>query len=194
MVAIDRSSSGRPSIDIGIPPSPMLLTSVSPILRVLFVAAISSFSVLRSWFLAGHQQFNCPVPTFPRRYSVFQQEKLITPSTSATESAPLRAGRAGWTGPSLGWERTRRRTDRLMTYQPCRYAQRWPELFEPLDDAQKQRISDALANGRLEGWEPEREDVADLIDRELGRIDRSEYVRRTMARAERAQEGRAGRP
>jgi hypothetical protein len=69
-----------------------------------------------------------------------------------------------------------------MVYEPCRYAQRWPELFEPMTDEQKQRVSDVLANGRLEGWEPTREDVADLVDRELGRIDTVEFNRRTMAR------------
>lgn len=69
-----------------------------------------------------------------------------------------------------------------MAYEPCRYAQRWPDLFEPLDDEQKQRVSDALANNRLEGWEPQRDDVADLVDREAGRIDTAEYIRRTMAK------------
>jgi hypothetical protein len=69
-----------------------------------------------------------------------------------------------------------------MAYEPCRYAQRWPDLFEPLDDDQKQRVSDALSNNRLEGWEPRRDDVADLVDRELGRIDTAEYIRRTMAK------------
>lgn len=72
-----------------------------------------------------------------------------------------------------------------MAYEPCRYAQRWPELFEPLDDDQKQRVSDALSNNRLEGWEPERDDVADLVDREAGRIDTAEYIRRTMAKVTR---------
>ena len=72
-----------------------------------------------------------------------------------------------------------------MAYEPCRYAQRWPDLFEPLDDYQKQRVSDALANNRLEGWEPERDDVADLVDREAGRIDTAEYIRRTMAKVTR---------
>ena len=72
-----------------------------------------------------------------------------------------------------------------MAYEPCRYARRWPEVFEPLDDEQKQRVSDALANNRLEGWEPDRDDVADLADRELGRIDTAEYIRRTMARVTR---------
>ena len=72
-----------------------------------------------------------------------------------------------------------------MAYEPCRYAQRWPELFEPLDDDQKQRVSDALSNNRLEGWEPERDDVADLVDREAGRIDTAEYIRRKMAKVTR---------
>lgn len=72
-----------------------------------------------------------------------------------------------------------------MAYEPCRYAQRWPELFEPLDDDQKQRVSDALSNNRLEGWEPQRDDVADLVDREAGRIDTAEYIRRTMAKVTR---------
>ncbi|HZX04103.1 hypothetical protein [Kribbella sp.] len=72
-----------------------------------------------------------------------------------------------------------------MAYEPCRYAQRWPELFESLDDDQKQRVSDALANNQLEGWEPQRDDVADLAAREAGRIDTAEYIRRTMARVPR---------
>ncbi|MET9312933.1 MULTISPECIES: hypothetical protein [unclassified Kribbella] len=72
-----------------------------------------------------------------------------------------------------------------MAYEPCRYAQRWPELFEALDDDQKQRVSDALSNNRLEGWEPQRDDVADLVDREAGRIDTAEYIRRTMAKVTR---------
>jgi hypothetical protein len=79
-----------------------------------------------------------------------------------------------------------------MPYEPCRYARRWPELFEPLDDEQKQRISDALANNRLEGWEPDRDDVADLIDRELGRIDAAEYVRRTAAKVSAGRAAREG--
>lgn len=72
-----------------------------------------------------------------------------------------------------------------MAYEPCRYAQRWPELFESLTDEQKQRVSDALSNNRLEGWEPQRDDVADLVAREAGRIDTAEYIRRTMARVTR---------
>jgi hypothetical protein len=69
-----------------------------------------------------------------------------------------------------------------MAYEPCRYARQWPDLFDQLDDEQKQRVSDALANNRLEGWEPGRDDVADLVDRELGRIDTAEYIRRTLSK------------
>jgi hypothetical protein len=69
-----------------------------------------------------------------------------------------------------------------MAYEPCRYAQRWPELFEQLDDEQKQRVSDALANNRLENWEPDRDDVSNLVERELGRIDTAEYIRRTLSK------------
>jgi len=35
-----------------------------------------------------------------------------------------------------------------------------------------------LANGRLEGWDPDRADVADLIDQALGRLTLTEYVAR----------------
>ncbi|GAA1602723.1 hypothetical protein GCM10009804_68980 [Kribbella hippodromi] len=69
-----------------------------------------------------------------------------------------------------------------MGYEPCRYAQRWPELFEQLEDDQKQRVTDALASNKLADWEPDRSDVSDLVDRELGRIDTAEYIRRTLSK------------
>src|SRR5918992_6071568 len=37
MVAMERASSGRPSMDIGMPPSPMALTFVSPMVRICTV-------------------------------------------------------------------------------------------------------------------------------------------------------------
>lgn len=70
-----------------------------------------------------------------------------------------------------------------MAYTPCRYARRWPELFAPLDDDQKWSVSQALANGRLEGWEPTREEVADLIDRAREVISADEYRARVLDRA-----------
>jgi len=39
-------------------------------------------------------------------------------------------------------------------------------------------IEQTLANGRLEGWDPDRADVADLIDQALGRLTLTEYVAR----------------
>lgn len=70
-----------------------------------------------------------------------------------------------------------------MTKKPCRYEARWPELFARLDDEQKQHVSSALANGRLEGVEPTREDVADVVAETLGEISMQEYLRRAYARA-----------
>ncbi len=70
-----------------------------------------------------------------------------------------------------------------MAYVPCRYAQRWPELFAPLDDDQKRGVSQALANGRLEGWQPTRDEVADLIARERGLLSFEQYKQRVLDRA-----------
>lgn len=70
-----------------------------------------------------------------------------------------------------------------MTRTPCRYERRWPELFARLDDQQKQNLSAVLANGRLEGWEPTRDEVADLVADALGEISEEEYLRRAYARA-----------
>src|SRR5689334_7333165 len=67
MVAIDRSSSGRPSIDIGIPPRPIALTWTSPIVRVEFVMPSK----------------------FPHGNLEGQQEYANTSSTAATESGAV---------------------------------------------------------------------------------------------------------
>ena len=69
-----------------------------------------------------------------------------------------------------------------------RYSQQYPDLFAPLTDAQVWAIEQTLANGRLEGWNPDRADVVDLIDKALGRLTLAEYVtrgsdRRAAARA-----------
>ena len=45
MVAMERASSGRPSIDIGMPPSPMALTLASPIWRGYMVVSLLVGSV-----------------------------------------------------------------------------------------------------------------------------------------------------
>ncbi|MGW7681467.1 antitoxin VbhA family protein [Kribbella sp. NPDC054772] len=63
--------------------------------------------------------------------------------------------------------------------------ERWPELFAPLDDVQRRAVLQSLANAWHEGWEPNREDVANLTDRALGRIDKDEYLRRAHETARR---------
>jgi len=63
-----------------------------------------------------------------------------------------------------------------MSYPPCRYAHRWPELWERLPTDNDRRIlSSILASGRLDGQEPSRAFVAAFLDRILGRITRAEF-------------------
>ena len=67
-----------------------------------------------------------------------------------------------------------------MSYPPCRYARRWPELWAQLPtDNDRRRLSQNLASGRLDGQEPSRAFVAAFIDRMLGRITREEFLAAT---------------
>lgn len=71
----------------------------------------------------------------------------------------------------------------VMSYTPCRYAQRWPELWERLSsDAERRNISNVLASGRLEGMEPDRELVVDLVAQSRGEITGEEFRARALAR------------
>lgn len=56
--------------------------------------------------------------------------------------------------------------------------ERWPELFSGLDQVRKHAILQSLAAGWHEGWQPTRQDVADLVDHAQGLIDEAEYQRR----------------
>lgn len=67
--------------------------------------------------------------------------------------------------------------------------QRWPELFAPLDEVQRRAVVQSLANAWHEGWQPNREDVANLTDRARGLIDKDEYLRRAHAAARRRAAG-----
>lgn len=67
--------------------------------------------------------------------------------------------------------------------------QRWPELFAPLDDVQRRAVLQSLANAWHEGWEPTRDDVANLTDRARGLIDMDEYLRRAKEAADRRATG-----
>ena len=60
---------------------------------------------------------------------------------------------------------------------------RYPELFEPLTEEQRRNVVQPLASSWLEGDNPTRDDVALLIDYELGRITAEEYDRQALAKA-----------
>lgn len=63
--------------------------------------------------------------------------------------------------------------------------ERWPELFEQLDETQRLAVVQSLAVAWHEGWSPSREDVENLTDRARGAIDAAEYRRRAHAAARR---------
>ncbi len=68
-----------------------------------------------------------------------------------------------------------------MSYTPCRYAQRWPDLWERLpDDRARRGLSSTLANGRLEGMEPTRDDVELLVARARGELTDSDFAARVL--------------
>jgi len=71
-----------------------------------------------------------------------------------------------------------------MSYTPCRYARRWPDLWVLLpDDEARARVSDNLAAGRLDGYEPTREDVERLVDTARGAVSTDDAVARIVAEA-----------
>lgn len=59
----------------------------------------------------------------------------------------------------------------------------WPEAFEGLDARQCNAIRQSFASHWHEGWEPAREDVADLAAVFRGEIVRQEFLRRGDERA-----------
>ena len=63
------------------------------------------------------------------------------------------------------------------------YQERDPDLFAPLGADQVWAVEQALANGRLEGWQPTREEIADLIAGGLGRLSFEDYLARARNRA-----------
>lgn len=70
---------------------------------------------------------------------------------------------------------------------PCPYAARWPELFARLpDEVARERLSQSLANARLEGWDPSREAVELLVDAATGEVPEDGFVAAAVAHARRA--------
>jgi len=65
----------------------------------------------------------------------------------------------------------------------------WPDLFEGMDDAAKVSIKDTFAASWHEGWQPNREDVSDLIGYHRGTLSFDEYMARAKARALRQRAG-----
>jgi len=60
----------------------------------------------------------------------------------------------------------------------------WPDLFDGLTVEQRETVTEVCANDWLEGWDPTRDDVADLVALTTGQIDGAEYIARGAARAE----------
>lgn len=72
-----------------------------------------------------------------------------------------------------------------MSAQRFDLEERWPELFEPLTPEQRRGIVNVLAGSWHEGWQPNREDVADLADYARGAITFDEYQARSLAKSDR---------
>lgn len=66
--------------------------------------------------------------------------------------------------------------------------ERWPELFEGLDERQRWAVRQALASAWHEGWVPNRDDVKNIADEARGDISFDEYLQRVVDAAERNSE------
>lgn len=60
--------------------------------------------------------------------------------------------------------------------RPSSIADRYDDLLATLDDGPRWGLVHRLSVGYYEGWRPSREEVANLIARETGRITESEYL------------------
>lgn len=60
---------------------------------------------------------------------------------------------------------------------------RYPDLFEQLNDKQRRRVIDVLVSSWLSGYEHSREEVARFIDLVVGRISGEEYRKQILEHA-----------
>ncbi|MEU5764043.1 hypothetical protein [Nocardia sp. NPDC047648] len=66
-----------------------------------------------------------------------------------------------------------------MSDAPSPWQQRFPDLYEPLDETQRHALDQTLASHALEGLQPDRDFVADLVALLTGAIDEHEYDQRS---------------
>ncbi|WP_324197972.1 hypothetical protein [Nocardia abscessus] len=59
------------------------------------------------------------------------------------------------------------------------WQQRFPDLYAPLDDTQRHALDQTLSSQALEGLQPDRDSVADLVALLTGAIDEHEYDQRS---------------
>lgn len=62
-----------------------------------------------------------------------------------------------------------------------RWERTWPELFDGLEHEVRSIVVASLANSALEGAEPSRDDIVDMIEYATGQITAAEYHRRTIS-------------
>jgi len=60
----------------------------------------------------------------------------------------------------------------------------WPELFTEMSDIDRNAIRQSFAASWHDGWQPDREDVADLAAQTRGKITAEEYRQRIRNRAQ----------
>lgn len=60
----------------------------------------------------------------------------------------------------------------------------WPELFTDMSDVDRNAIRQSFAASWHDGWQPDREDVADLAAQTRGTITAEEYRQRIRNRAQ----------
>ena len=60
----------------------------------------------------------------------------------------------------------------------------WPELFTDMSDIDRNAIRQSFAASWHDGWQPDREDVADLAAQTRGKITAEEYRQRIRNRAQ----------
>lgn len=61
----------------------------------------------------------------------------------------------------------------------------WPDLFDRLSDSQREMAMESFVAMWHEGWQPNREDVADLTDYARGAVSADEFTALSAAKAAR---------